>query len=61
MEKDDYNLLDLTTRRPQTSSKFDVLCSDHFSAEDFIPSKQEELKILKDAPIPSTFSWKIQY
>ncbi|KAK2159599.1 hypothetical protein LSH36_150g04006 [Paralvinella palmiformis] len=51
----------MITRKPWTPSKFDVICSDHFFADDFILSKHKKLKILKDTAVPSIFSWKKQH
>jgi len=55
------NQLDLTKRKPWTPSKFDVLCSDHFSAEEFTLLRHTKLKILKDMAVSSILSWKIQH
>ncbi|KAK2154414.1 hypothetical protein LSH36_269g06049 [Paralvinella palmiformis] len=55
------NQLDLTKRKPWTPSKLDVLCSDHFSAEEFTLLRHTKLKILKDMAVSSILSWKIQH
>ncbi|KAK2148450.1 hypothetical protein LSH36_497g02073, partial [Paralvinella palmiformis] len=55
------NRFDVITRKPWTPSKFGVICSDHFSVDDFILSKHKKLKTLKDTVVPSIFSWTIQH